>query len=173
MQKITLDQVMDVSEIINNFSDAEAERLVNTFTEEQPVLMTYLLAVYGEELTEEEREYLFFLGLKIWYTLRQTVGKLPSITEEQLDKIEHDNEQMLHYLSEESEDGFMSFAENLVEDYSQGELIEFVIMAIADEGEDEDEPLAEEDDFILSEDAKGIFFIALKTLIDCFERFGK
>ena len=72
---------------------------------------------------------------------------------------------MLNYLADESEEGLENFAEVLLQDYTQNELMEFVIVAIS-----EDEEEDEEDDIEMDDDTRGIFFIALKTLIDCFDK---
>jgi hypothetical protein len=150
---------------LNNFEDSEIEGLVDRFSHEQPYILAYLMAAFDEEIDEDERELLFFLGVKLWWAIIKIETKLPMIAEQAIDEADMDNESMLEYLSQESEEGFEDFAETLLTDYPQRDLLEFALSAVM-EDEDEDD----EDEFYLSDDAKGIIFIVLKTVIDAFQK---
>ena len=165
MKKINFDTIIAASDRVNALDEARIEAFINDFTEKQPALVNYLLNTYDEELNDAQSEYLFFLGCKIWEAVREAYPQVPQITDEDIDKAEEDNEQMLNYLADESEEGLENFAEVLLQDYTQNELMEFVIVAIS-----EDEEEDEEDDIEMDDDTRGIFFIALKTWIDCFDK---
>lgn len=168
MKKIDFDTIVAASDRVNALDDAKVEAFITEFTEAQPALVNYLLSTYEEDLSETQSEYLFYLGCKIWEAIRTAYPNLPLITDDNIDKAEEDNEQMLNYLADESDEGLENFAEVLLQDYAQNELMEFVIVAISESDDEEEE--APEDDFEMDDDTRGIFFIALKTLIDCFDK---
>jgi hypothetical protein len=167
MKKIDFETIAQASERINEVQDAEAEKFSTEFAEQQPAIVSYLMTTYSEELSQEQSEYLFFLGCKVWASISAEYPDLPTITDEHIDKAEEDNEHMLNYLADESEEGLENFAEILLQDYVQNELMEFIIFAISDSEDEEEE---EDDDMELDDETRGIFFIALKTVVDCFEK---
>jgi hypothetical protein len=173
MKKISFDTIAAASERVNLLGDDEhiIETFVSQFTNAQPAIVDYLLHTYSDELSEAHSEYLFFLGCKIWEAIRTTYPTVPQITGEQIDAAEEDNEQMLNYLADESDEGLENFAEILLQDYSQNELMEFIIFAVSeDDDEDEEQEEEEEEPLTLDDDTRGIFFITLKTMVDCFDK---
>ncbi|NJO01522.1 MAG: hypothetical protein HC880_07390 [Bacteroidia bacterium] len=64
MNFVPIQVIEEASEEINNLDDAQAEALVERFSQEQPYIMVYLMAVFFEELNEDERELLFFWAPK-------------------------------------------------------------------------------------------------------------
>ncbi len=162
MKFIPFETIESISEELSQYSDAALEGLVEQFSQEQPALMSYLMDIYEEDLDEDERELLFFTGLQIWHIYKEVFGSLPTIESESIEEVEMDHEDMLSYLSEESEEGFANFADTLIEDYPQGDLLQFVLISIVEE-EVEEEPL-------IYEDNKGLFFIALKIIIDILQK---
>ncbi len=168
MKKIDFDTIVAASDRVNALDDAKVEVFITQFTEAQPALVNYLLSTYEDDLSEAQSEYMFYLACKIWEAIHTAYPTAPIITDDDIDKAEEENEQMLNYLADESDEGLESFAEILLQDYAQNELMEFVIVAISESEEEEEED--PEDDFELDDDTRGIFFIALKTLIDCFDK---
>jgi|GEM_PF-2938774 len=169
MKKIDFDIIVAASDRVNALGDAQTEAFIEKFTEKQPALVNYLLTTYEEDLSESQSEYMFYLACKVWEAVHSIYPNAPEITDDDIDKAEEDNEQMLNYLADESDEGLENFAEVLLQDYVQNELMEFVIVAIS-ESEEDDEEEDPEDDFEMDDDTRGIFFIALKTLIDCFDK---
>ena len=171
MKKIDFDTIAAVSERINDMNDAQAEAFSTDFADAQPAIVNYLMSTYREELSQEQSEYLFFLGCKVWASIQDAYKEIPTITDEDIDKAEEENEHMLNYLADESEEGLENFAEILLQDYAQNELMEFIIFAISEaDEEDEDEDTEEADEVELDDETRGIFFIALKTVVDCFDK---
>lgn len=162
MKFVSFEIIEKASEELNNLSEHEATTLIEKFSTEQPYVMTYLMAVYHDDLKEDERELLFFFGVKLWFAMLKVEEKIEMISEEEMDAADMDSEEMLKYLSEESEEGFAEFAENLLNEYPQGDLLQFALLAIMEEEEEEEE--------IIQEENKAVFFMVLKTVIDCFER---
>jgi hypothetical protein len=136
--------------------------LIEQFSREQPALVAYLLGIYGDDFSEEDREWLFILGLKIWYIVCQTYPKLPEITDVQIEVADEANDEMLNYLVDESEEGFVNFAESLLNEHPQKDLIEFALLSTVDED------MEEETDS--EETARGLMFVALKTMIDVLDK---
>lgn len=169
MKKIDFDTIASASERINDMNDAQAEAFSNAFAQAQPAVVNYLITTYHEELSEEQSEYLFYLGCKVWAAVNEAHKQIPVITDEHIDKAEEENEHMLNYLADESEEGLENFAEILLQDYAQNELMEFIIFAIS-EADEEDEEAEEADEVELDDETRGIFFIALKTIVDCFDK---
>lgn len=163
MKKIDFDTIELASEEINELDDQKVDALIEKFSNEQPYIMTYLMAIYDEDLSEEERELLFFIGIKIWYTFLKIAKNIPIITEEEIDNAEADNDDMLNYLEAEDEEGFESFTESLMENYAQSELFNFALAGLMDDEE-------EDDAYNISEEVRGAMLIALKTVIDCFDK---
>jgi hypothetical protein len=170
MKKIDFDTIAEASERVNALEESQVETFVTHFTSVQPAVVNYLLATYNDELSDAQSEYLFFLGCKIWDAIHTLYPNAPAITDEQIDKAEQENEQMLNYLADESEEGLENFAEILLQDYAQNELMEFIIFAVSESDEEDEEEELEEDDLNLDDDTRGIFFIALKTMVDCFDK---
>lgn len=162
---ITFDQVVEASEFLSTLDEEQSEALVHKFSQDQPFILVYLMAVYADELDEEEQELLFYIGFTIWYAL-YTNTQIPSIDEETLDAAEADNEDMLNYLSQEDETGFHQIAEVLLNDHPQHDLLRYALTVILEEEEDEKH-------LLISEDSKSLMFIALKTIIDCFSPNSK
>jgi hypothetical protein len=172
MKKISFDTIAAASERVNLLGDDDhiIETFVSQFTTAQPAIVDYLLHTYSDELSEAHSEYLFFLGCKIWEAIRTTYTDVPEITGEQIDAAEEENEQMLNYLADESDEGLENFAEILLQDYSQNELMEFIIFAVSEDDEDEELEEQDEEPLALDDDTRGIFFITLKTVVDCFDK---
>lgn len=159
MSLIEFSKIASYSEKVNDLDEDQIQNLIDQFAGQQPFIMAYLMAVHFEELEEEERELLFYLGFKVWYTYTQSRQTLALVKEEILDNAEMDNDDMLHYLSEESEEGFQNFAEQMMEHHPQGDLLQFVLIGLL---EDEESP----DENVVYADNLGLMFIALKTVID-------
>ncbi len=165
MSLIEFSQIEAFSERVNDLDEDQIQSLIDRFSGEQPFVMAYLMAIHFDELAEEERELLFYLGFKVWYTYAETRNKLAQVDGETLESAEMDNDDMLHYLSEESEEGFQEFAEQMMENHPQGDLLQFVLIGLL---EDEEEP----DENVVYADNLGLMFIALKTVIDSFQKIA-
>ena len=119
-------------------------KVIDSFQQEQPVLIAYLFSESLELLTEDERQYLLFLVLVIWESVKMTDPDIPFVTEEQLGIAEEQNWEILQ---EQTETKFRDrigvfFAED----------------ALAQE---------EDDEQIVTKEGSEPLFICLKTVIDC------
>jgi hypothetical protein len=135
--------------------DQMVESLIAEFSEQQPVLFTYLMAMGEGDFDAPEQELFLFLGLVIWKSLRDAGNEIPGITETHLESVQEHNMTMLEYLAEESEEGFVQVAQTLMEDSPQPALLRFLVEIVF---EDEAE--------VIRTSNQGIFFIFLKILVD-------
>jgi hypothetical protein len=160
MKSIPADIVEKIYEEMAEIAPEEVESLVQKMTEEQPVILTFLLAVSEEFESEEEKEQFFYMGVTIWRIMASGETTLPSVSEKLLEKTENKNLQMLEYLEEESEEDFMETSMKIMEDYNQPEALRYVVETLFEDPHDEN---------IIKEENMGLFFLYLKTVIDCFD----
>jgi len=140
-------------------SAKDAQKLVNRMSKEQPLVLAYLMAVDNDIFNQSEREVLLFLGVVVWQIMLQGNRPLPKVTEKILDKAEAANLKMAEYLRGETEAGFEEATRKIIGSYKQPEVLRYVVEAIMEDTE-ESSPIREEN--------KGIMFLDLKTVIDCF-----
>ncbi|TAE01932.1 MAG: hypothetical protein EAZ97_02865 [Bacteroidetes bacterium] len=153
--KVINDQAIDLAlDKMNDFSEQEYESLIEQFTEKQGDLLDFLLTD-EEEFDQNEKEIILFIGMQLWYIFQQEDPNLPSVEYETVDRIMEQNEKMLEYFSEESEEDFMAALNGVVDQHAQSDLLKFIIMAIID---NED----------VREENSSVAFIYLKTFVECF-----
>lgn len=156
MQLLTLDQADETYDWLSSIEDEdEIVGIVESFSEAQPVLFTYLMTMGESDFDGDESELMLFLGLIIWLTYIRADIKLPNINEDHLDDIQSQNAKMFEYLAEESEEGFEQVARNLMETAPQPELLRFLTQLIFEEEAD-----------IIKPTNQGIMFVFLKVVID-------
>ena len=136
-------------------------KLIERMTNEQPVLLAYLMTADDDILNQDERELLLYLGVVIWQIMLQGAKPLPGVTEETLDDVETKNIKMAEYLQGETEAGFIEAATVIINKYRQPEVLKYVLEAIMEESEE---------GCVFQDENKGIMLLDLKTVIDCFNR---
>jgi hypothetical protein len=141
-------------------SPREGQKLIERMTKEQPVILAYLMAVDSDIFNDDERQTLLYLGVVVWQIMLQGIRPLPKVTEKTLDKAEAKNLKMAEYLQSETEAGFEEATRKIIGSYGQPEVLRYVVEAIMEDTE-ESSPIREEN--------KGIMFLDLKTVIDCFD----
>jgi hypothetical protein len=168
MKPISLEQIEKYAEEVDNLTDEKVEALIDQFSQNQPIMLAYLLTAFEEELTSDDNNWLLYTGVKIWYIVKNSVNKLPSITENQINEVDEQNEKMLDYLSQESEENFTDFANNLLANHNQSHLLEFALMeSLASE---EEQMIDDMDEGDIS-DNQSLIFMGLKNMIDCFDKY--
>ncbi|MEN0005796.1 MAG: hypothetical protein AAF798_16730 [Bacteroidota bacterium] len=130
---------------------------VEDFKTIQPIVFTYLFAEGFELLTAEEEALLRFMALVIWDAVNEQhpTHQWRIITEEQIGKAEEQNWEIFNA----QKGSFRKKLDIFFEDTPQEDLLAFVEDALA-----EDE---EEEEVLLTLEARATIFISLKTLIDC------
>lgn len=157
MNTISSDLIDESTEELHNLDEGELRNMVYQMSEQQPDLLSYLLTVGEEELSNEEQEVLLFLGLNIWNAFNK-VQSLPFISDNVITERNNQNEGLIENL-ERDEEGFTRAAHKVVANHSQSSLMQYVIHAIVEEDMEEEEPL-------VNEENKDLVFLTLKTYIE-------
>ena len=161
MKPIPADVVERTWKKIAETSPHKAPEIIDRMSKQQPLILTYLMAIGDELFNQDERELFVFLGIVIWQLMSQGETPLPKVTEEMIDEVEESNFKMLEYLEGESEVDFMETTETMIENYNQQEVLRYVLESIMEEPEEDCE---------IREENQGLMMIYLKTVIDCFDR---
>lgn len=159
MQLLSLDQVDETYDWLSSIEEEEEiVKLVEAFSEAQPVLFTYLMTMGESDFDGDENELMLFMGVILWQTYLRSGIDLSPISEDHLDAIQEQNVKMLEYLAEEGEEGFEQVARTLMQESSQPQLLRFLVQIIF-----------EEEDELIKPANQGIMFIFLKVVIDSIE----
>ncbi len=161
MQHIDNEIIERTWESMNYLTLDESMVMVNQMTKEHPIIVAYLMTAGEELLTRDERELLIYLGMIVWKVMTRLNGPLPPVTNTILEDAEDRNIRMLEYLEGEPEDDFLNTVGILIENYNQSEVLRYVVEAII---EDDD------DSVYISDEAKGIMLLCIKTVIDSFDK---
>jgi hypothetical protein len=145
---------------IANLSPREGQKLIERMTKEQPVILAYLMAVDSDIFNDEERQTLLYLGVVVWQIMLEGIRPLPKVSEKILDNAEAKNLKMAEYLRGETEAGFEEATRKIIENYTQPEALRYVVEAIIEDTEESSS---------IREENRGIMFVDLKTVIDCFD----
>lgn len=160
MKPVSSDIVEKTWKKTGEMSPQATQKMIDIMSTEQPLIFAYLMAVGNDILNQDERELLLYLGIVVWQIMAQKDTPLPEITEEILDDVEESNMKMLKYLEDES-DSFIDTMEKMINDYSQPEVLKYVVEALMEEPEE---------GCLIRDENKGIMAIYLKTVIDCFSK---
>lgn len=146
----TLDQ------IVERFDDSEAayEQAIVDFEKAQPILLSYLFSEEFEVFTADEKEFMLMLSTIIYTAVKDENGDIPLIDEKAIADAEEANWAKLEDLSSKR---FNERLDIFFEDYEQEDLLAFVEDALA---EDDEDP-------IVTKEAREPMFVTLKTVIDC------
>lgn len=163
MEPISADIVESTWQRMAAMPSREAPKLVARMEKEQPVVMAYLMAVDHDLFNQEERELLLYLGMVVWQIMSQGSTPLPRVTEKALDRAEKSNMKTIESLMDASEADFTETARTMIENYSQPEVLRYVVEALVEAVEDEE----------VRDENMGIMMLDLKTVIDCFHACGQ
>lgn len=151
--KIVTEDILD--QIVERFDDSDAayEQAVETMEREQPILLGYLFSEEFEAFTQDEKEYLLLLSTIIWTAVKEANSELPQVTEKAIADAEEQNWVKLEGVTAQR---FHERVDPFFENYAQEDLLAFVEDALMD---DEEDP-------IVSKEAREAMFVTLKTVID-------
>ena len=163
MKLISSDIVEKTWKKTGGMTPQEIQEMIDFMSKEQPIILAYLMAVGNDVFNQDERELLLYLGVVVWQIMSQAQADtaLPISTEDTLDRVEKSNMNMLESLEGESDAGFIAATEKIINNYSQPEVLKYVVEALTEEPEA---------DCLIRDENKGIMTIYLKTVIDCFNK---
>ncbi|HMO39237.1 MAG TPA: hypothetical protein PKC76_06460 [Saprospiraceae bacterium] len=145
-----------IDAIVERFDNAEVayEQAIEQFEQTQPILLSYLFSEEFEVFTSDEREFTLMLAVIIFTAVAEVREPLPQIDETAIANAEEQNWAKLEGVSARH---FNERIDVFFQDYPQEELLAFVEDALADDDEDP----------IVTKEAREAIFITLKTVIDC------
>ena len=148
--KIVTEDILD--QIVERFDDSDAayEQAVETMEREQPILLGYLFSEEFEAFTQDEKEYLLLLSTIIWTAVKETNTDIPQVAEKAIADAEEQNWVKLEGVTALR---FHERVDPFFENYTQEDLLEDALM------DDEEDP-------IVSKEAREAMFVTLKTVID-------
>lgn len=162
MEPISENIVEETWKQIGSTSPEDAPLIAKEFPRQQPFISTYLLAAGGDELNQDERQILYYIGLVVWKIMTKGDKKIKRISPAVIEEAEDKNWKMLNYLSKEKNDlDFIKAAESIVEKYNQKTVLKYVVEALEEHNPEEGN---------LRDQSIGTMFIYLKTVIDCLDQ---
>ena len=125
-------------------------------SEEQPLIMVYLMSVGEEILDEDEQESLFANGAFVWHVLREN-GCTQEVTEEILNEVEGKHAELLEDLEALPPEEYVKHMNAVLSKHSQNELLNFMLDVLEEEVEAED----------TNDENAGMMFTILQVVVDC------
>lgn len=146
----TIDQI--TIELEN--SDTQFEQAVTRLEEEQPHILAFLFSENFEVLTTIEKDYLLFLCITIWRSVKKEIGTIGLISEEQIGNAEELNWGKITTAKGKT---FRDRLDGFFENTPQEDLLAFVEDSLT---------MDEEGENTVTKEGREPMFVALKTIID-------
>ncbi len=162
MQMIEPEVVDAIWSKVGSMEEEQAMGLINTMSEKQPELLTYIMSA-PEEFSDTEAEQMLYIGVVLWQIVEHSAKKLSMISEEMIIDLEEKNITLMEKLDGESEGDGIAVVEDLLANYPQPHVLASISEALVLD-EDEDEDPSQEDSS--SEEARGTMMLILKTALD-------
>ncbi len=158
MNKISVDKIDEIAEVLNEYTPEQIEKLLNDFGDSQPAALNYLMQDDFEVMGEVEHELMLFSAMQIWYIMKTELETMQTPNEEEIDDAQDENWATAENLPAQKGRSFEEYVEPMIATYPQSELMYFVLDAFEeDEGDDE---------FSINKESRLPIFLALKTLVD-------
>ncbi len=182
-KKITTEEIIALNEQFSSASEKEFQKIMDTFEKEQPALAEFLWNEFAEDLSDETLEFLYFVGMQIWYTFTKFQKSIPTITDDKITDAFQKNEKMLDDLHGlEHEEQFADAFEKMIDSHIQNDMCGYIVTLAYDYGKDlenedeeEDNPYLQmpvyEEEMDLDEYesvARDIALVTFKTVLDVF-----
>jgi len=162
---ISAETVTQTWQRMSDTSPAHAQKIVEQMSEEQPIVLAYLLAMSEQPpFNEQDGQIFFYVGMVVWQIMKQSPKRLLKVTRKKLEQAERANEQFLEMLSSDTEADFVSATKTMLENHAEPEVLRYITEALMEE-EDHDP-----DDPPMRDENRGLAFVYLKTVLDAFVR---
>lgn len=157
---ISAETVTQTWQRIAQTSVSEAPQMVEQMTEEQPLILSFLLSLDGFPFNAHEREIIFYIGMVTWQIMKQSKRRLNKVTRRKLRKAEQANYDLLELLASDTEADFVSATQTMLDNHPEPEVLRYIVEAIMEEEE------YEPDDPPIREEYRGLAFVHLKIALD-------
>jgi membrane-bound lytic murein transglycosylase MltF len=149
-----------IENIIDQFDNGQIDYTASMeqFASEQPAILNFLLSDSEVVLSEDEIQYMLYLSIIIWLSIKETQPVLPQISSEQIAEAEEKNWAEYENIPGKS---FHKCVDAFFEKTNQEDLLAFIEDSVLGEIEEE-----EESSFQLTPEGMEPIFMALKTQID-------
>ena len=140
------------------FFDENEEKIqerIGLMSEQQPLLMVYLMSIGEDVMTEDEQESLFAYGAFAWNMLEQN-GCKTEVTETILDEVEGQYAEMLDELEEQPPEVYVERINKMLESHNQSPLLNYILDVLDTEVEEE----------ITGEENAGMMFTIIQVTVD-------
>ncbi len=151
MKFISEDIIDAITEEIGG-SETSFKQTVMELRKEQPAVTAYIFSENFDLFTQSEKEYLLFLVLVIFKSIKKEVGHLEEVSEKKLGKNEEVNWQILGAVTAKI---FRERVDIFFKNYFQEDLLAFV-----------EDSLVEEEEELVTKVGREPMFVALKSIID-------
>lgn len=160
MRSLTFSEIDSLWEKMAVIDPDDMSEMMKIIGERQPYVISYLLGITDDILSDPEREIVLYMGLVILRIIQRLGIKYEKIPLETLLEKEENNFRMLEYLGGEPDTEFTETVGKIMDKYSQSELLRYIIDRIMEESLNAGDIVG---------DHIGIMVIYLKTFIDCFD----
>lgn len=137
-------------------------QLIDEMKREQPLILSYLLALDDFPFNQHEREIVLYVGMVVWQIMKESDRPLGRVTRARLRKAEEANYDLLDMLASDTEADFVSATETMLENHPEPEVLHYIVEAINDEEDYTSEDLPIRDEY------RGLAFVHLKIALDAF-----
>lgn len=127
----TIDKTIDWLESLE--SEEEMEQLIDSFGDKQPLLLAFLMSMGEDDLNEEERELLLYIGMFFWKSMIEGGENPEEVTEARLDELKVTNLGLLEAAESGKGKDFDRVWLEETENYGQPELLAFLIETLEEE----------------------------------------
>jgi hypothetical protein len=108
MGTISAETVTKTWQAMSQLDPNDAADLVNEMTQEQPVILTYLMALDDKPFNQHEKEIVLYLGIVVWQMMKQSPKRLLKVTRKRLNGAESANLESLDFLASDTDADFFS-----------------------------------------------------------------
>lgn len=141
----------------------QAEDVMIIIYQDQPAVMDFVSGEEHADLNEDEKELLLYFTVLSWLAFKKAYEAVPPVSEQLLRQVEDGNVGQLEALQQKDNESMISDMVEIVENFFQRPLLQYIIQGIMVEGE-------QDEDIEISEDNQGIMVFSLKTIIEAFDK---
>ena len=138
------------------WSDDDMGKVVGDMSDDQPLMMAYLISAGEELLNDVEQELMFFFGLLVWKMFDKLEDELPEMSEGMLADAEEQNASLMGFFNDMEGSEVNSKLNDIFANYNQPNLLNFVVEVVVESLEEGD----------IRMESYGPMILYLKVIID-------